>query len=507
MFVWLTTLLVTQQALLARPLQNTALSQLPAQLVAQSVTQSNAQSNTQSIAQADEAAPEEVVIEQTVRPLPGQLDSVPVFNSNSPELVETEGILLSTFPAEGMTNPEAHLNFAFNGRFDVFAHHVYKALDFDEEVPQQLDSMYIGVLVHNPGDTTVTVRVLDGASYLSQPDAPFIPLPHFVPFSPRNPIYSGPGSRAMSDILQGKRQDIFPPFLTIAPGESAMLMNQPISIRELEPPINGRSTLTHLESSGPVYVASLAQPVPLNESGEEIAPSLESWEALLETGSLAVPRDRTPAPLPLPEGETLIYGRVAGVSEGSQWQATLTDADAIEGAAASESEAPTQLTIPEAGGAFSYGISLLYAGTMGSGQNQSAEMLVRYPDTAYQSHGNYGVRYSLTLPLYNPTNDPKTVTVALQTALKEDELSEDGLRFLEPPAQQTFFRGPVQVRYRDDHGLPRVRNIHLVMTRGQQGEPLVEMTIAPQSTRTVEVDLLYPADSTPPQVLTVETKS
>ena len=28
-------------------------------------------------------------------------------------------------------------------------------------------------------------------------------------------------------------------------------------------------------------------------------------------------------------------------------------------------------------------------------------MLVRYPDTAYRAHGNYGIRYSFRLPLYN----------------------------------------------------------------------------------------------------------
>jgi len=38
---------------------------------------------------------------QSVRPLPGGLDRVPTFNSNSPELVRTGGILLSTFPPSG----------------------------------------------------------------------------------------------------------------------------------------------------------------------------------------------------------------------------------------------------------------------------------------------------------------------------------------------------------------------------------------------------------------------
>ncbi|MEL6855727.1 MAG: DUF3370 domain-containing protein [Cyanobacteria bacterium J06607_13] len=455
------------------------------------------------VAQAEQPQTE-FLIEQEVRPLPGSLDSVPVFNSNSPELVEKPGILLSTFPPAGMATPEAHLDFPFEGRFDVFAHHVYKALDFDEEEPALLDSLYLGILAHNPGEETVIIRILEGASYLSQPDAPFISLPDFVPFSPLAPVFAGPGSRAMGDLLQGRLQEIFQPVVTIAPGESALLLNQPIPIRELDPPINGRSSLFRLESSGPVYVASLAQPVGIDEEGQETPPSLDAWQALLENGELSGPRDRTPSPIPLEEGVQLIYGRVAGVSQGSQWEATLTDADVAADANA-EGERD-RLTIPAAGEAFSYGISLLYAGTMGSGQNQSAEMLVRYPDTAYESHGNYGVRYSLTLPLYNPTDTPQTVTVALQTAIKEDELSQDGLRFFDPPGPQTFFRGPVQVRYQDDRDLPVIRNIHLVMLRGQLGKPLAQVTLAPQSTRHIEVDLLYPADSTPPQVLTVQTE-
>jgi hypothetical protein len=442
--------------------------------------------------------PVEQVVPQLVRPLPGELDSIPVFNSNSPELVGEPGILLSTLPSDGKAVPEAHLNFPFQGRFDVFAHHVYKV-----EEPDPLDSLYLGVLVHNPISRPVTVWVLSGASYLSQPDAPFIPLPEFVSFNPRNPVFAGPGSRVMSDMLQGRRQDIFPASLTIAPGESKMLLNQPIPVRELDPPINGRSTLVQLESDGQVYVASLAQRVPLNEAGDEVAPSLESWQEILQNSGLAGPRDRIPTPIPV-EGNPspFIYGRVAGVSSGSSWQATLTDAGIGDNPVAADE---ASLTIAPPGEAFSYGISLLYNGRMGTDQVQSAPMLVRYPDTAYQAHGNYGVRYSLTLPLYNPTDEPQTVNVALQTALKEELLSQGGLRFLEPPAPQTFFRGAVQVRYRSDRGLPQVRNIHLVQRRGQRGKPLATLTLAPRETRTVSVDLLYPPDSTPPQVLSVET--
>ena len=78
------------------------------------------------------APPAEIVQSQEVRRLPGQLDNVPVFNSNSPELVQTEGILLSTFPPNGKSTPAAHLNFSFQGRFDIFAHHVAKALTPDD---------------------------------------------------------------------------------------------------------------------------------------------------------------------------------------------------------------------------------------------------------------------------------------------------------------------------------------------------------------------------------------
>src|SRR5690349_18219026 len=68
-------------------------------------------------------APQEIVQSGEVRPLPGKLDTIPVFNSNSPEWIKTEGILLSTFPPNGKKVPAAHLNFPFQGRFDLFAHH------------------------------------------------------------------------------------------------------------------------------------------------------------------------------------------------------------------------------------------------------------------------------------------------------------------------------------------------------------------------------------------------
>lgn len=426
--------------------------------------------------------PQEIVQPQEVRPLPGQLDQVPVFNSNSPEVVLTEGILLSTFPPTGKRSQPAHLNFPFKGRFDIFAHHIARA-----EPADNLRSLYLGIILHNPGTQPVTVDILQAASYLSQPDAPFIQLPPIVE-NPDGSVYAGPGSRAMNDVLRGQRQAEFPATLTIAPGEHRLLLNAPIPVRELTPPLNGRSTLMRLRSSDTVYAASLAQFAKINPDGSERAPNLAEWQQVLTKGELVTPRDRTPTP-PNASG-SMIYGRVAGVARGSQWQARLGNPD---------------LTIPQPGNAFSYGISTLRGGMQGTGQIQTAPMLVRYPDTAYEAHGNYGIHYSLALPLYNPTNTSRTVTIKLQTPIKEDRLAAGGLRFLEPPAPQVFFRGTVRVRYPDAQGNPQTRYVHLVQRRGQRGEPLVSLNMAGGDRTLVEVDLLYPPDATPPQVLTVET--
>ena len=476
--------------------------------------------------------PQEIVVPQSVRSLPGQLDSVPVFNSNSPELVQMEGILLSTFPPMGMADPSAHLDFAFQGRFDIFAHHVYRADD-----PEDLTSLYIGVVAYNPGDNDATVSILHGASYLSQPDAPFFPLPPLEE-NPRGDVFAGPGSRVMSDVLRNRRQEeLFPAQVTIPPGQYRLLLNAPIPVAELDPPLNGRSTLMRLRSDQPIYLASLAHYAEVivdldadadlgadadmgadadtDQMGnpdtamdadadgigdpdtemprvQEQAPSLEDWVALLETGDLAGGRDRPPTPLDAP-GQ-IIYGRVAGVAQGSQWDAFVSDTP----------ESST-LTIPEPGEAVSYGLSTLVAGRLGTGQVQTAPMLVRYPDTAYQAHGNYGIQYNLFMPLHNPTDVAQTVTLSLQTPIKEDMLSQDGLRFFEPLPTQTFFRGTVQVSYVDDDGRPQSRFVHLVQQRGDQSEPLVTLTLPPGDRRSVEVSFLYPPDSTPPQVLTLRT--
>jgi len=49
----------------------------------------------------------------------------------------------------------------------------------------------------------------------------------------------------MNDLLRGQRQVGFSAQLVI-PRQSQMLLNLPIPVRSLEPPVNGRSTLMRL---------------------------------------------------------------------------------------------------------------------------------------------------------------------------------------------------------------------------------------------------------------------
>ncbi|MEM9215456.1 MAG: DUF3370 domain-containing protein [Cyanobacteria bacterium P01_F01_bin.150] len=489
-----------------------------------------------------------VVRNQDVRPLPGTLDSVPVFNSNSPEVIQQNGIVVSTFPPDDMAEPSAHLNYAFDGRFDVFAHHVARGLDEND-----VRTMYTGIILHNPGTSSVIINISQAASYLSQ-EAPFLNLPPYVA-NPLGDVFSGPGSRVMGEMLRGLSQSHWPTTITIPPQRSRLLVNLPIPLRRLTVPVNGtlppgrillpplpeiespdtllslkgvfpgsfspirvpssinplaigqrksnyvaqslptngRTTLMRLFSSGPVHLASLAMHAPLTNDNHERVPTLSEWEDLLAEEGLSGPRDYPPTPPEAQQFSRFFYGRVAGVAKGSQWMATLTD-----------NSRSGSLTIPAKGGHVSYALSTLDHNTFGTGQIQSAPMVTRYPDTAYRAHGNYGIHYNLSLPLHNDTDQSQKVAIKFETPI-QDENQRDRLTFLNPPDDRIFFRGTILLRYLDSWNLPQARYFHLVQKRGQEGRPLITLTMPPGDRRLVKVEFLYPPDATPPQVLTVET--
>ena len=429
-----------------------------------------------------QSAATEILQPGEVRPLPGQLDTVPLFNSDSPEWIKQSGILLSTFPPTGKATPQAHLNYPFKGRFNLFAHHF-------TDTPKDLQTLYIGILVYNPGDRFVTIDIPAAASYRLS-EAPYQSQPPMLE-NPDGSIFSGPGIRAVDTVLRGERTAEFPAQVTVAPKQYQLLMNGDIVTKGLPRTVNGRSTFMQLNSSDNIYVASLALFAPKTAAGEERVPTLQDWQTLLEQGGFATPRDKVPTPLGA--AGSLIYGRVAGVQAGSSWRANLVDAG------------KRTLSIPSPGRSIAYGISTLRAGRLGTQQSQSAPLVVRYPDTAYESHGNYGTYYDLRLPLLNATSQDQKVSLTLETPLKEDQLSQHDLRFRQPPQDFPYFRGTVRLRYRDDQGQFKTRYVHLWHRTGQVVDPLVTLALKPGERRSLRVDFYYPPDATPPQVLSVKT--
>ena len=462
-----------------------------------------------------EQPPIEFKIPQTVKALPGELDKVPVFNSNNPEIVRYSGILLSTFPDKEMRFPNAHLDYGFKGRFDIFSHHIAKS-DYPESTP----TLYLGILVKNASRKKKNViDVLQAASYLGTPDAPYISLAPLIP-NDVGRVFSGPGGRVSDVVLRGIRQTQWSPRLELEPDETVLLMNLPMPLPTLgskptskdntagrlvkkkdnkgkppkkTPSSNARSTLMRLKSKKEVYVASMAMFAPIGSDGREKIPTLEDWQRLLERGNLVQPRDRAPSELNS-KAEKFYYGRVAGVSQGSSWTTQVTDTPKKD-----------YLSIPEKGDAISYGIGTLQRGTYGTDQIQSAPMIVRYPDTAYLAHGNYGVHYQLTIPLKNKTKETNRVSLSFQTPIKA-RFKEDGLKFYKNPPKSVFFRGTVRLRYKNDFGTPQVRYFHLVQKRGELSAPLATVTLKPSESRLLKLDFVYPPDATPPQVITIKTE-
>lgn len=434
----------------------------------------------------------QIEIPQAIRPLPGNLDETPVFNSNSPEVVAQEGILLSTFPAADKANRNAHLDYPLEGRFDIFTHHISR--------PQGAKkTLYQGLLVSNPTKSWVTMTVINGLSYLNSKDAPFRDLLPLVE-DPNGSVYSGPGSRLVGDLLRGKKQDIFPEKLYIPPYSVKMLFVLPIPVS------SARSTFLQVETNKSVYLANLAlYEVDIEQTEPKGAnllrpslrqssrpPTLEEWRYLLTTGQLVEPRDRPPY-FAKHDQEKHIYGRVAGVTIGSNWDAQISD-----------NSGGSSLNIPNRGKSFSYPISTTDTGTFNTKQVQSAITRDRYPDTALMGHGNYLVRYRLAFPLKNSTRSDQKVSLTFQTPIKQDDF-DDRLTFFQRPPDQIFFRGSLRVKYENENKEVVEKYFHLVQRRGERSKPLVTLDIPSGEQRNAEIEFFYPPDATPPQVITVST--
>jgi hypothetical protein len=423
----------------------------------------------------------------TVAPLPGGLDRVPMFNDNNPELIRQGGILLSSFDGRRgyagrpLGVPAAHLDAPFTGAFELFSHHVYAG------TPESLDStLWLAVVAAPRGPNPVQLRLREGSTALSQsvdpsqPAAPFLPLPTLMRQG-ADGVWAGPGSRVATELLRRERSPLFPTGWRLPPGRLTLLTVLPLPVRGLDPLLNGRNLQLRLQSDGPVDLATLAAFGPVDRP-----PDPRQWEKVLE-GDLS-PREHAPSARGAPG--PIVYSRVSGIQTGSAWRARLSD--------------PGRSTLSVQRAPISWPISSLERGSLGSGQVQTAELSHATPGTAWAAHGNYGVEYDLTIPLRNDTARPAALQLAFESPLKTDQ-PLGGLRFRAEPGSAVTFRGTVEVSGLDDaQGRATGRQgFHLVLRSGQEGPALGTVSLAPGAQRTLQVRLLYPADATPPQVLSL----
>jgi hypothetical protein len=438
---------------------------------------------------SQEKKDEKFTLPYKVYPLLGSLNDRPVFNSNSPEIIKTEGILLSTFPPENKAYPNAHLNKTFQGEFDIFTHHIAV-----EREKGDFTNIYQGLLLKNPTKKTIKLVVLAASSYRSQPDAPFKPLEDYLENN-EGKIYAGPGDRVSQDVLRDKNTFLAERHFEIKPNQHLLLMNESIPISVLSPPINGRTCLFKLRSTGPLYIADLAL-YEKNFLFFKQKPSLEDWINILNKGKLAEKRDKVPSPMdkPLEKGKPFIYGRVSGVAIGNKWRANLVNDF-------------HKLTVPEKNQGYAFIVNALYNNTLGTKQNQSAFMEKRYDDTAYQAHANYGITYELSLPLYNDGEEAKEVSISFDSPIRIPEnVEQKELSFYVNPPQKINFRGDIKVEHEDENFELEEKYIHLVQRFGQKGKELITINLKPKEKKMVRLSYIYPADATPPHIITVASK-
>ncbi|MBC7473391.1 MAG: DUF3370 family protein, partial [Candidatus Sericytochromatia bacterium] len=339
----------------------------------------------------------------------------------------------------------------------------------------------------------VKIKVISSATYNSLPDAPFKQINDLIENNDAL-SYAGPGDRISQDIIREK-SFLLDRDILIKPKEYFLLMNQSIPIETLTPPVNGRTSLFKLESDGDVCVADLAlyKKKYLFWSKE---PEINDWIDILKKGNLSEKRDKVPTPLDQPriKGQPFIYGRVSGVAIGNKWTAKITNSD-------------NTFNIPEKNNGSSYALNTVYANTLGTNQNQSATMEKRYDDTAYQAHANYGITYQIEIPLYNDSESPKNVDISFDTPLRIGENKpNDRIGFNAKPPEKIAFRGEFKIEYKDNNGNTQEKFVHVVQRFGQKGEPLLSILLEPKQLNKVTVTYIYPADSTPPHVLSISTR-
>jgi hypothetical protein len=412
----------------------------------------------------------------TVYPLPGSLDKTDVFNSDRPETITQDGILLSTLPGDAAVN----LDWTFRGHFGVFSHHVAHMSSGNSR------PLHIALLAFNQGPTAITLERSSGVTFLTRPDAPFITLPTLT-VDPGGTTFAGPGDRVTTALLHEMPAQAAENWTLVA-GASRLISDAavPVAVNGA-PGANAKSTIAEYNSNGPVALAEVAR-----FATDDAGPTEADFQTILAKGVLAGPADTEATlmdPTRPPPAGGFRYGRVAGISVGETWAGTLFGE-------------PSSPALPALGNAVGFPIASLYLNNLGTGQIQSAALAKRLPGSAYQSHGNYGVTYDLTIPLENTDAFAQTYTLGFSSPLKISDGDTSGIHYV-TGLSQVMFRGTLRLTWSDPVAGHQQRFYHHVLHNGEQPPPFEALRVEAHSKVVALLRLIYPADCTPPQLLTV----
>lgn len=412
-----------------------------------------------------------------IYPLPGSLDTTPVLYSNSPERIKTSGLLVSTLPAPDLNQPRK-LGVPLQGDFRLFIHHVARTAILTQT------QIWLAVVVDNPNPDTLQLELKRGNFFRTWPEAPFLPL-RGIQNNQDAKHFSGPGDRLALSYLRA--ENLLGPRTFLIPGQSrqtvlsAPLPTNPLWVLQQD---NALSALLEFTCHQPVHVSVLAWTSP-----DGHAPQQQDLEQLLETGQAAGPPESPVTeydPSQAPPPGSFRYGRVAGLSQGAIWSGELTPL-------------PTHI-----GDRVGFPLSSVYLKRLGTTQNQSATLIARVPGTAIQSHGNYGVHYQLKALFSNPDRHEHRYAVYLRHPLEiRTPLVGDPMAiFRLTPDTTVTFRGTLHLRWGQAEYW-----LHQVLHAGEAAPALQILELPAGESRALHLELVYPPDATPPQLLEIERLS
>lgn len=430
-------------------------------------------------------AVEKVSHDLRVFPLPGGLNDTWMLHSNSPERVEQSGILVSSLPPSKLED-KRKLGVALQGEFGLFLHHVART------PPLSSSRLYLAVVASNPSESEAVMQLKQGAFFRTWPEAPFYTLSG-IQNNDSGQIFAGAGDRLSLAWLRGENT-VPPREVTLPPNTHRLLFleavpTNPLWVLQQD---NALSGLFKFQSEAPVHLSTLAW---VSQTGEP--PTEKELIQMLGSGLAAGPEE-APATAylsdqPPPRG-VFRYGRVAGIGHGTEWQGQLN---------------PLPVEVGERVG---FPIASLFLKRLGTKQNQSAPLHKRVSDTAVESHGNYGLKYSLRAQLHNPDDRPRRYAIylhnPLEVRLQPDLPYQAEAIFQISRSAAVRFRGSVLLSWKVDSADKGEESLmHQILHEGEEAGALKIFELPAQSSSEFKIELVYPPDSTPPQLLELQRLS